>query len=256
MAEPSSKKYKTGKRSAMRKYTDIKNARSSVRQAIGLPVTNQVVMQAVKKGMLKEAMKNAGYVDFISNAGKFCSGNATPIALLATVPTGSGIQQRVGARIKWKSIQIRGVIGGGTSTANSDRVCILFVYDRKPSAALPGLGEILSTTPSADSLVNDNNRDRFLTLKRIDVKLTGDASNVNGEGFKVVEDYFKLKGLEAEYSGAQLGNPPVLGVGDGGFGDIRTGAIYVLLCGHRTNTPADAPSFWGTIRTRFADIQG
>lgn len=213
-------------------------------------------MQAVKKGMMKEAMKNAGYVDYVVNNVPFGNGTNTGLALLAQIPTGSGIKQRVGARIKWKSIQIRGVVYGGSSTASGDRVSIQFIYDRKPGAGIATYGEIYATTPTADSLVNDNNRDRFLVLKRIDTILTGDSTNATGEGFKMVDEYFKLKGLEAEYSGAQYAaGPPI--VGDGGFGDIRTGAIYIVLAGHRTNDISGVvpAKFAGTVRTRFADIQ-
>lgn len=237
-------------------------------------VASNAPVQALKKAQMKEAMKNAGYVDDqISGDGTAGSGSGSKwcyflagggVRQIALVTQGPGLSQRIGAKIRWKSIQFRGMVtpplpGSGANASKLQQATILFIYDRKPKDAVPGVGEILNQDPSgvisSDSLLNDSYRDRFVVLRRLDYKAWVDVNNADVNAMQIpVDEYFKLKSLPAEYNGQSA---------TGGLGDIRTGAIYLLVVGtgadlSATNTTPEKNFQLTrcTIRTRFADVHG
>lgn len=262
------------------KYGGLREARNAKRAGRAMRMTPTAVAQAsmplnqLKKAQLKEAMKQAGFVDTqVSGDGTTGAGSASKWAYfiqggkinqIALVTQGAGLSQRVGAKIRWKSIQVRGMIlppqpGSGNNANKPLQATMLFVYDRKPKDAVPQVGEILANEPSgyigSNSLLNDSYRDRFVILRRLDFKASQDASNADtNQTIIPVDEYFKLKSLPAEYNGQTA---------TGALGDIRTGAIYLLLVGTGTDLSAGdtAPQnnfqlIRCTIRTRFADVHG
>jgi len=251
--ESNTKRARTAGKSYNQKYKERSLGQFARAQAIPKQVTSAVITQAVKKAALKEAMKNAGYVDYQLNT-PIGNGAGAFLELGPVIRTGSGIQNRIGAKIKWKSIQIRGHVYGNRPTELQEHVSLMFIYDRKPAGAPPAVGSILTGTTS-EALINDDNRDRFLVLRRLDYKLQGAPNNANGMGYAIIDEYFKLKGLEAEYTGAQYSaGPPA--VGDGQIGDFRTGAIYILAVSDEVADGATRAVVTGTVRFRFADVQG
>jgi len=215
-------------------------------------VKASVVMAEMKKEIEREAMKRAGFVDYDVN---LHMDNSNSTDLVAVVPIGGSINSRVGANIKWKSVQVRGIVTVG-ATPNAT-CCLMLVYDRKPRGAQPLASDILMTS-SPVALLNDANRMRFIVLKRWDFNLGGTvagASAAYGPSVFMIDEYVKLKGLKAVFNGAlDVVGPPILG--NGQIGDYTEGAIHLLTLSTVPFNDTNSPTFLGHIRTRFADVQG
>jgi len=243
---------KVGKGEYRRSTGSMRALRSamSAGRALRVAPAAAVQMATVQRAETALAMKNAGYVDF-ALAGGVPASTAT-VSLIATIKQGSAISERIGAKIKWKSIQVRGTMKPGTSQAAPEIASLLFVYDRFPAGAVPGASAILAAV-HANSLLNDANRQRFVIVRRMDYVVgpfTGlaaaEPSVANSVYF--IDEYIKLRGLNATYVGTG-------GDASGQIADFRTGALYVLPVGSN-NTPANSPAIDLNIRTRFADIHG
>lgn len=97
------------------------------------------------------------------------------VTLLNDIVGGVTNKDRIGNRIWLKSLQIRGMAYLNTAANNCD--CFFaVVYDKKPTGALPLIGDILSG-PVAGVLMphrlnNVDNEGRFEILKRVDFVLT------------------------------------------------------------------------------------
>ena len=65
-----------------------------------------------------------------------------------------------------KGLQCRGNLQNG-STANSNDVAFMIVYDKRPTGALPTVSDIL-VSASSSAMNNDANTGRFSILKRHD----------------------------------------------------------------------------------------
>ena len=88
------------------------------------------------------------------------------VTLLNTVAQGAAVTQRVGKKIVMKGLQCRGNLQNG-STANSNDVAFMIVYDKRPTGALPTVSDIL-VSASSSAMNNDANTGRFSILKRHD----------------------------------------------------------------------------------------
>lgn len=210
------------------------------------PANAASLMKAVQRSETKLAMKNAGWVDYASGSLSLVStgGHVQPIAL---VEQGSTANQRVGGKIKWKSIQIRGSVYAGATADLPQNGTVLFVYDRYPGATKPTVAEILKTD-SSNSMLNDGNRNRFVIVRRLDFQFGPVQLNYPDSGYFFVDEYVKLKGLPAEYVGT--------GTATGDYGDIRVGALLIVATGELPYTAGKSPQAVLNIRTRFADVQG
>jgi len=203
------------------------------------------VAAAVKKATMNMAKKNAGFVDQAAAAYDMnLTGSVTHIAI---VPQGASVNQRIGKRITWKGMQIRGFVQAKAATTIA-KGTILIIYDRDPSGsppALPAVGDILASA-SANAFLNDANSDRFRVLRRIDVSVTGNsATPATGREGQVIEEYVDLKGLKSVFKA----------VASGAIGDISDGALYLCVVG---NIAAGTTDITATLsfRTRFIDVPG
>jgi len=223
----------------------VKTNRSSKlkRARFGGTPAPTTVAKAVAKATRAQAYKTAGFADF-----SFVTTEANTtgyIAHLGVISQGSSTNQRIGKRITYKSVQVRGhvVVGSATKTADTT-MCI--VYDRDPGAAVPTIAEIFNSA-SPNSFLNDNNSDRFRILRRLDMNLCGNSTTpATGREIFQLEEFIDLKGLKAEYKTSSTG---------GVMGDLTMGALYVVLLSDMPGGTT-APVYGFGARIRFADTQG
>lgn len=240
-----------GKYGGMR---DLHKAMRAGRQLRTNPAAAAQVMNLVRKSETRMAMKNAGWVDESTvQPGDFPLGNVPNlipgyIKQIGLVGVGATINQRIGGKAKWKSIQVRGTVNAGSSQGNPELATILFVYDRRPTPALPGIADIIAD--NAVGFLNDANRNRFVILRRMDFQFAPAQQNQVNAGYHFIDEYIKLKGLPAEYAGVAAGT--------GALGDITVGALYLVIQGS-VNSSGTLATHGATNlkwRIRFADVQG
>jgi len=259
MSESSSKRMKGSKvgKGEYRRSTGsmraLRNAMTAGR-ALRVAPAAAVQMASVQRAETALAMKNAGYVDTNWTNVAFLNANGSAVVQqIGIVSMGAAITQRVGAKIKWKSVQIRGKIFPNSTASQPALGSLLIVYDRYPKGdAVPTPSQILASASSL-ALLQDSNRTRFVIVRRLDF-VCGPATGAAGEpsvadSIHFVDEYIKLRGLSATYIGSDAG------VGSGGMGDIRTGALYALPIGDTDGANGHVTATLN-MRVRFADIQG
>jgi len=173
----SSRKSVFGKGSSKNgKYGEMRNLMNAKRAGRAMRTTPAAAVQmaTVQRAETALAMKNAGYVDVTDTAYSFVTG--TTVKQIGVVKIGSAITQRIGGKIKWKSIQVRGVIQPESASAAPTLSSLIFVYDRYPQGDVPAVTAILATASSM-SLLQDSNRSRFVIVRRLDY-VTGPATGM------------------------------------------------------------------------------
>jgi len=201
------------------------------------------VAAAVKKATYNLAKKNAGYVD-LAIADYEADLSTNTVTLIATIAPGASVNQRIGKKIQYKGLQIRGHVRAKGTTTHTDAT-LLIVYDRDPGAAPPAVSDIL-TAHSSNAFLNDANSDRFRVVRRMDFALSGNVTTPQtGNEIHQVEEYVDLKGLRAQYKA----------VGTGAIGDIAEGALWSVVVGNTANGTANSIVAVG-FRTRFIDVPG
>jgi len=200
-------------------------AASSRRRATAAPMRDQ---------------REPGYVDLAASAFNFSTTGT--IALIATVPQGVSVNQRVGKKIIWKSIQIRGQSISGTTTTVADCAMII-VYDRRPTGALPAITDILDSANSS-AFNNDANSGRFQILKRLDFCHSGNSTTPT-TGAEIIDlaSFTKLKGQKGVFKVAATG----------AIADYEEGALYCVTVGSNV-AGTTAPQGTIAFRTRFLDV--
>lgn len=197
--------------------------------------------------------------------------NAGVFSVINIPVEGAGFFQRIGRRIRMKSVHIRGVLelngNNGAAITNPQAGRIMVVYDRQANGALPALADLIqSVTPagatSTTSLdgINMNNRDRFyvlmddqIVLPPVGINGASSASNVltfvnpndtacdGYQGRLNVNRYIKLKGLETHYKASA-----------GAIGDIATGSLFMFTFSNDTNANPAYNIIW-SARLKFYD---
>lgn len=174
--------------------------------------------------------------------------------LLNAVPLGSDLFQRVGRKIKMKSLRIRGcLIGTATASVGDGILRIIVYYDAQPNGQSPLITDLIqdsnnSAPTSVRSEMNMNNRARFQILRDYQMM----APTTVGGQFSFISDpiehpiqfdmFIKLKGLEAMYNATNGGT----------ISDITSGAIG-LVCIQDTTVTAASLICAYTTRLRFYD---
>lgn len=159
-------------------------------------------------------------------------------SLLNGCTEGAAIYNRIGRRIKMKSIQVRGGFSMSPAADATHFITVMLVYDRQPNGANPAIADLLldykfdgTTGTSPLSGLNINNSDRFVVLRRdwyvIDADPAATAAQQKDQVLnscsgppRSVDMYVKLAGLEAHYKAST-----------GGIGDLTTGALYLVTYG-------------------------
>ena len=186
--------------------------------------------------------KESGFVDLA--AATYACNSTGSITLIATVAQGTSVNQRVGKKIQWKSMQIRGTVQANPTTVSNNSAWLI-VYDRRPTGSLPAITDVLSSA-TAISFTNDANSGRFQILKRWNDTILGNVGTAGQQTDKtsiVVDEFLSLRSLPCAYKAA----------GTGAIGDIEQGALYLITVGDNAagNTDSDAIL---AFRTRFLDV--
>ena len=79
--------------------------------------------------------KESGFVDLA--AATYACNSTGSITLIATVAQGTSVNQRVGKKIQWKSMQIRGTVQANPTTVSNNSAWLI-VYDRRPTGFSAG----------------------------------------------------------------------------------------------------------------------
>jgi len=183
--------------------------------------------------------------------------------VLNLVQQGSGSWNRVGRKIRMKSLRLRGVAGyrfeeqavSGNIDASTMRMVV--VYDHQPNGAtIPTFDTVFgltdqtgAETSSVNAPVRYDNMSRFKVLKdktfqaKPGVISTFGGTNDAVENQYPFDEYMDLKGLETVFSGQS--NPMTIA-------DLGTGALYVYF--RATNSSADVTD-WRVIGTPFARLR-
>jgi len=232
----------------------VKNYKRS-RKGTTMVAPSAVIRSEVQRAEMREAYKRAGYVDSsLGTAGvphSFCA-DTTQSVHVNVIPCNAGISGRVGAMVKLKSLQIRGValpVAGGLDDPVQDWAQILIVYDRCPPGnnTIPAISMVKDTDGNPTRQLNNENRERFLIVRKIDLRLVASATDPS-TGFYFVDEYIKLKGLKTIFKGQSAGA--------GDLAETKEGALYVYFCGIHAVATATRAGFYGTSRLRFADVKG
>lgn len=208
-------------------------------QRVPRPMNRGVVSRLNRRAV---ASKETGFVELA--AATYAMNTTGSVTLIATIPQGASVNQRVGKKVLLKSLQIRGqCVPGGTTTLAS-HCAWMIVYDRRPTGALPAVTDIL-VSAAASSFTNDANSGRFKILRRWQNVIIGNittAGQSTDSSVFVVDEYLKLKGLPVVFKAA----------GTGAIGDIEEGALYLVTVGDTVAGAADGDAILG-FRTRFID---
>lgn len=187
---------------------------------------------------LVAASKETGYLDTASAT--YALDTTGTVTLLNGVQQGVAVTQRIGKKILMKSLQGRGRMLNGT-TATSNDVAWMIVYDKRPNGNLPAINDILVST-SSQAMNNDNNAGRFSILKRCDAMMIGTATLPTETSAVSTDFYLDLKKHEVVYKAFQ----------SGAINDIEQGALYLVTVGQNT-AGTTAASLVETFRLRFFD---
>lgn len=236
-----------------------RNGRSFLKNAAARPSPSTAAAQATRarryqttrnarfggatfKGLNRRAVasKETGFIDLNNFVGAYDTTGT--IALIGPIAQGASVNQRIGKKAMYKSLQWRGQDVNGAAATYND-ICMLIVYDKRPQGALPAITDILVAANSG-AMNNDANSGRFRILKRTDYMLVTAPAAANATDTCVREaDFFlDLKGLPVVFKAA----------GTGAIGDIEEGALYVVTVGS-TVAGAGAAGSYANARLRFVD---
>lgn len=150
---------------------------------------------------------------------------------------GSAATERIGRKVTFRSLYIRGRLSFGAAVTNSCQVRMLVVLDKQANATLPATTDILL---SDDYLAPNNisNKDRFVVL--LDkVTPSVDAAQTRNMSVK----YYK------KFRHDTMFNTGIAGT----IGDITTGAIYCIAA-QSGGAGTAAPVFTCQCRLRYDDV--
>lgn len=188
---------------------------------------------------IRKPQQEVGFVDRAS--GNYSLTTTGSLLLVATIPQGVAIGQRVGKRAYYKSVLLRGMITASNTTTICD-AAIMLIYDKRPTGALPAITDII-TAATPRSFMNDNNTGRFEVIRRWDTVIAGNTVTPStGLEVQNFDHYVPMKKRPIVFESA----------GTGAIDDIDEGALYLLCIGNAIS-PGDGGVLQVTIRTRFTE---
>lgn len=185
---------------------------------------------------------------------------------LNLVPPGTAAYNRIGRKIRLKSVRIRGaasfsfIYGAANAMTLGNVLRMVVVHDKQPQGVLPNFDTIFGRTLQdgtqatgfLDSL-KFANTDRFRVLKDcVYARETNYQPAVGGISNLVnvqvpIDEFIKLKGMETQFGG--VASPATIA-------DISSGAVYVFF-----RAEYDSATFGGiqidgdtTARLRYYDV--
>jgi len=230
------------------------------RQAAGMVARDAVRRAGLTNKTLKGVDTIMGpYVPWLQS-----SNTNGGVYVLNLVQQGAGSWNRIGKRIKMKSLRIRGFIealfDNSAQTVPTRAVCcrVVVVYDRQNTGgAIPTFdtifGETIQTGAESSNIMANlryDNTDRFRVIRDVVRVLNPTAIPASGEEGVVIkapiDEFIDLKGLETVFGGQS--NPMTIA-------DISSGALYVFFRADPTSGAATTTAFSGetTARLRYTD---
>jgi len=179
---------------------------------------------------------------------------------------GSGYNNRVGTKIRMKSVYVTGEIVktlSNSSAVAEDYGRFILFLDRQPNAAFPAVADLLSSVSVAGAVsstatdqINLQNRDRFVILRDTRIILPG--VGINGIAPALVDQYPDFNCNESKYNMAMFvplkDTEAHFNLVAGGIASVTSGALNVLtFCNNAAGGNA-AWQFVGSIRTKYYDV--
>lgn len=171
------------------------------------------------------------------------TGEVPATGQLCLVQTGDTLNDRDGAVIQVKSLQLRGIVtyAPGAAAVAATTAYLYVVQDRQANGAAAAITDVLTSTNMATAMGNVPNQYRFKILKRIVIPLTSPSGGSTAYNNIVmpVEEYIKFfKPVEIRYKAST-----------GAVTDLTSNNIF-LLAGTDGGSD-DLVSYAGTARLRF-----
>jgi len=171
------------------------------------------------------------------------TGEVPATGQLSLVQTGDAFNNRDGAVIQVKSLQLRGeaVYAPAAAVNAATTVYLYIVQDRQANGAAAAITDVLTSNDMRLALGNVPNQYRFKILKRIVLPLVASAGVTTAYNKVVVpvDEYLKfVTPIEMRYTASA-----------GAITDVASNNIF-LLAGADAETD-DLVSFTGTARLRF-----
>lgn len=228
------RKYSNGEGSAKRARGVIQYPKYSV-----VPTNRVYTVKQQRFG--PRSARESGFVDLASAT--YALNTTGSITLLATIPQGASVNQRIGKKVMLKSIQFRGFATADSTTTVSVGA-FMIVYDKRPTGSLPAITDVLDSV-AFQSFNNDANSGRFRILARKEIALNGNNTTAGQqtECSEVVASFYMKVNRPTVFKAA----------GTGAIADIEEGALYLITLGNIAAGTADA-NLIGGFRTRFVDI--
>lgn len=193
--------------------------------------------QVVSK-IYRAKFKHANYNDYGTNTFFFTTGHLGSVVHLTDINLGYDSRQRLGKKIRFKSLQLHGVLYWGPVAPQYPLHGTLWIiWDRNPTGTLPAVSDILYPA-GAQGFIEDSNTDRFRFLYRKSL-----TQSFTMQDPLAVDIYLDLKGCNSIYGPAT----------NGLIANVESGALYLLTLGYEAPVlPYDqAMRLWASIRTRF-----
>jgi len=203
---------------------------------------------AVAKEVVKQKARDMGYKDpTAAVADTVHTPDQNGLVILMPIPAqGSAETERVGKKMLWHSLQLRGSIVSSATTVLA-RGFWAIIYDREPQGAVPAFNSIFQVGAtngsiySSNAMLNPDTSARYSVVARRDFEITARGSD---NSMIPLEEWIDLKKKECVFKSA-----------GSGIGDIQKGALY-FVTGSSIPTADVATSFSITFgrRVRFIDV--
>jgi hypothetical protein len=206
-------------------------------------------------------------VDLDAQSITFGDATTANFQLLNGMLMGSGFWNRIGQRVSLKSIQMNMEFqwtGSGPAANNSIAYRIILFYDAQSNKTMPAVSDLLlstlynsTTATNSQSMINLNNRDRFLIIKdwRFSILAWPTVAQQASSAMWISSYlstqnhlpttkkwYIKLNGLETIYNNST-----------GAIGDINTGALALMILSDVSGANGNPIAMSLTARLRFYD---
>lgn len=181
------------------------------------------------------------------------------LALCNATNVGSNINNRLGRKIRMRSLHVQGMIQqyqGGASPGD-DYVHLMVVYDKQPNGAVPAAADLFQNVdPGGPSIttawafLNPSNFERFKVLRHYKAKMeySVSSSELAHESTDYKKDvsidwHINLRGLETQYNAGTAGT----------VADQVSGSLLLVSYGLQTAANSQY-QFIGNTRLRFEDL--
>lgn len=190
---------------------------------------------------------NAPELKFLDNVNGWAfdaTGEVPVSAQLLTVVQGTGESQRIGRKIRVKSVQGKYNLNfvPGAATAAATTVFWWLVWDKQANGAAAAVTDVFTTAATSIAPRNLVNSDRFVILKRFKVKLCAQAgvSAAYNKDVRSVEFYKKCD-IPIEYSSTT-----------GAIAEIKSNNLFFIAVSD--NESDDTANLIGVTRIRYTDV--